>query len=167
MRVCGRIWEFRVRCLLAHSALCPLPTGPQVEKVPPAPCQQSQGREFCQAVWCDSQPLCHFSETSLTPPPMPLGRTRLIARPSEVGERVPSVSRGQVTHRSAPMEQGCVCVTGWQVRELLTRACGGPWRQVSRLPLVSSQPSTHKYLSWESKGYLRSPLRIQLASGVA
>lgn len=101
------------------------------------------------------------------PPPMPLGRTRLIARPSEVGERVPSVSRGQVTHRSAPMEQGCVCVTGWQVRELLTRACGGPWRQVSRLPLVSSQPSTHKYLSWESKGYLRSPLRIQLASGVA
>lgn len=23
MRVCGRIWEFRVGCLLVHSALCP------------------------------------------------------------------------------------------------------------------------------------------------
>lgn len=45
----GGIGEFRVSCLLACSALCPLPTGPQVEKVPPAPCQQSQGRELCQA----------------------------------------------------------------------------------------------------------------------
>lgn len=79
-----------------------VPTGPQVEKVPPAPCQQSQGREFCQAVCCDSQPLCHFSETSHPPPPMPLGRTRLIARSSEVGERVPSVSRGQVTPQISP-----------------------------------------------------------------
>lgn len=107
------------------------------------------------------------SQKPLTPPPMPLGRTRLIARPSEVGERVPSVSRGQVTPQISPHGVGCVCVSGWKVKELLIRACGGPWRQFSRLPLVSSQPRTHKYLSWGSKGYLRSPLRIQLASGVA
>lgn len=31
-----------------------LPMGPQAEKVTPALSQQSQGREFCEAVWCDS-----------------------------------------------------------------------------------------------------------------
>lgn len=54
-------------CFLAYSPLHPLPMGPQVEKVTPALCQWSQGREFCEAVWCDS----YLYVTSQKPPPPP------------------------------------------------------------------------------------------------
>lgn len=142
-----------------------VPTGPQVEKVPPAPCQQSQGREFCQAVCCDSQPLCHFSETSHPPPPNASGENKADSQVLRGGRESAQCIQGSSNPTDQPPWGGGV--SDWKVRELLTRACGGPWRQFSRLPLVSSQPRTHKYLSWGSKGYLRSPLGIQLASGVA
>lgn len=137
MRVCGRIWEFRVRCLLTHSALCPLPTGPQVEKVPPAPCQQSQGREFCQAVWCDSQPLCHFSETS---PPLASGENKADSQALRGGREGAQCIQGSGNPQISPHGAGGVCewLTG---QRAATRACGGPWRQVSRFPLSPHSPA--------------------------
>lgn len=148
---------------------CPLsslsPRGPKWRRFLQPPVSRARGGSSARPC-AVTHSLYVTSQKPLTPPPpMPLGRTRLIARSSEVGERVPSVSRGQVTPQISPHGGGGV--SDWKVRELLTRACGGPWRQFSRLPLVSSQPRTHKYLSWGSKGYLRSPLGIQLASGVA
>lgn len=147
---------------------CPLsslsPRGPKWRRFLQPPVSRARGGSSARPC-AVTHSLYVTSQKPLTPPPNASGENKADSQVLRGGRESAQCIQGSSNPTDQPPWGGGV--SDWKVRELLTRACGGPWRQFSRLPLVSSQPRTHKYLSWGSKGYLRSPLGIQLASGVA